>query len=423
MQNSYALKAIVIFHAPNLGDILHPFLVKEVKMFSKKYKEVHLICLKSKCGYEELSNCDNVKIHDYTQEQIKLHIGAAIPCFFNRYSFSEIKTVIKNGQFGLKYLKECFRLYTVGDYIYKIIAQILKKEDKKGWIIDSYWFSNGAYAAAKAKKKFPYIFSFTRAHSFEIDPYKNQYYYAGAKYYIQSFIDEILFISDSGRDFYLNSIINKYVANAEVFSEKCKVFRLGTEKKHKALSKRSMDNVLRIVSCSRIDVEKRVEMIADVIDQWSFSAIEWTHFGGGDTAHILSRIGDSVISKKINLLGYCSNESIHDYYISNPVDVFLSLSASEGVPVSMMEAQSYGIPIVATNVGGVSEIVNNENGYLLNDIYDVKGVINALLLFLPGDTNEMIEHKRENSYMNWKENYDQNINDQKLLIHIDSVYR
>ena len=38
------MKAVVIFHNPNLGNILHPFLVKEVKLFSEKCEEVHLIC-------------------------------------------------------------------------------------------------------------------------------------------------------------------------------------------------------------------------------------------------------------------------------------------------------------------------------------------------------------------------------------------
>jgi glycosyltransferase involved in cell wall biosynthesis len=42
------------------------------------------------------------------------------------------------------------------------------------------------------------------------------------------------------------------------------------------------------------------------------------------------------------------------------------VSLSEGVPVSIMEAFSAGIPVYATNVGGTSEIVDNSNGKLLD---------------------------------------------------------
>ena len=46
-------------------------------------------------------------------------------------------------------------------------------------------------------------------------------------------------------------------------------------------------------------------------------------------------------------------------------DIFLSTSKNEGIPISMIEAQLVGIPIVATNVGSVSEVVlNNKTGIL-----------------------------------------------------------
>jgi len=47
-------------------------------------------------------------------------------------------------------------------------------------------------------------------------------------------------------------------------------------------------------------------------------------------------------------------------------DVLLLISASEGLPMSIVEAQSMGIPVIATNVGGIPEIVlDGVNGYLV----------------------------------------------------------
>jgi glycosyltransferase involved in cell wall biosynthesis len=40
-------------------------------------------------------------------------------------------------------------------------------------------------------------------------------------------------------------------------------------------------------------------------------------------------------------------------------DIFASLSLSEGIPIALMEAMSFGLPVVATDVGGVSELIND----------------------------------------------------------------
>ena len=64
--------------------------------------------------------------------------------------------------------------------------------------------------------------------------------------------------------------------------------------------------------------------------------------------------------------GAVDHEKLIDYYRTTPVDLFLNVSSSEGVPVSVMEAMSFGIPVIATNVGGTSEIVSGKTGMLVN---------------------------------------------------------
>ena len=65
------------------------------------------------------------------------------------------------------------------------------------------------------------------------------------------------------------------------------------------------------------------------------------------------------------LAGQLDHREVLSFYERHHVDALLSLSLSEGLPVSMMEAQSYGIPIVACAVHGVPEIVNERTGILL----------------------------------------------------------
>ncbi|MGZ4090243.1 MAG: glycosyltransferase, partial [Bacteroidia bacterium] len=76
----------------------------------------------------------------------------------------------------------------------------------------------------------------------------------------------------------------------------------------------------------------------------------------------------------IELHGFVSNKEIIEFYMTSYVDLFINASTSEGVPVSIMEALSFGIPVIATNVGGTSELVDDAVGKL------VKADINELEL-------------------------------------------
>jgi colanic acid/amylovoran biosynthesis glycosyltransferase len=61
--------------------------------------------------------------------------------------------------------------------------------------------------------------------------------------------------------------------------------------------------------------------------------------------------------------GYRSQEEVGVYLRGS--DIFVLPSFAEGVPVSLMEAMVTGIPVIATNVGGVAELVESERTGLL----------------------------------------------------------
>ena len=65
-------------------------------------------------------------------------------------------------------------------------------------------------------------------------------------------------------------------------------------------------------------------------------------------------------------MGNKTNEEIHKYYVSNCIDMTINLSTTEGVPVALLEALAYGVPIIAADVGGNCEIVDENTGILLD---------------------------------------------------------
>lgn len=129
---------------------------------------------------------------------------------------------------------------------------------------------------------------------------------------------------------------------------------------------------IRIVSCSNLIRLKRVHLIIKALSQLD-AAVEWIHFGDGPLYEEISELSTG-LNKNIvvRLMGRVRNDEILKFYFENHIDLFINVSEIEGVPVSVMEAFSFGIPCFATDVGGTGEIVNDTNGYLADKNFHIE---------------------------------------------------
>jgi glycosyltransferase involved in cell wall biosynthesis len=81
------------------------------------------------------------------------------------------------------------------------------------------------------------------------------------------------------------------------------------------------------------------------------------------------------LENKVSLLGW--QENVGNYY--KRADAFLLTSNSEGWGIAVIEAASYGLPIIMTNVGLAGEvIVNNESGLVI-PVGDKEALITAMI--------------------------------------------
>ena len=84
-------------------------------------------------------------------------------------------------------------------------------------------------------------------------------------------------------------------------------------------------------------------------------------------------------------------------------DIFLLPSYIEGLPMVILEAMSCGLPIIATNVGGIPEMVHDGyNGFLLMP-GDIAGLVEKLMILI--DQKNVRESMGENSLKQMRENY------------------
>lgn len=102
--------------------------------------------------------------------------------------------------------------------------------------------------------------------------------------------------------------------------------------------------------------------------------------GNGDTQRLKDLIDQQNTGDIVEFLGWVDNEKKSAAF--NDSDVFILPSYTEGLPISILEAMSYGKAIIATDVGGVSEVVReNENGILIEpgNLNQIEYAINNLL--------------------------------------------
>lgn len=120
--------------------------------------------------------------------------------------------------------------------------------------------------------------------------------------------------------------------------------------------------VRTIVSCSAVSEVKRVDLIAHTMrvlaELDSEHPVRWVHFGDGPLMpQLRAACENPPPTLQVELRGQVTNETITEFYATEGADLLVNLSSSEGVPVSIMEAIAYGIPVLATAVGGTPEIV------------------------------------------------------------------
>jgi glycosyltransferase involved in cell wall biosynthesis len=85
--------------------------------------------------------------------------------------------------------------------------------------------------------------------------------------------------------------------------------------------------------------------------------------GNGEIDTLKKYLKENKLDDLVQFVGWISNVEKAGWL--KKADIFVLPSYFEGLPISILEAMSYGHPIITTNVGGIPEIVmNNKNGVI-----------------------------------------------------------
>jgi glycosyltransferase involved in cell wall biosynthesis len=184
------------------------------------------------------------------------------------------------------------------------------------------------------------------------------------------------------------------VKSYRVPHKKVRVSRLGTADHGLGATNRESESI-HLVSCSRVIPLKRVELIARTINLLDERFI-WTHIGDGQSHEIVQKyINDHHLQDRTNLLGWIPSDQVSNVYKQFAFDFFIHVSETEGIPVSIMEAMSFGLPVLATDVGGIHELVDDTNGCLIPKDIDEVMLGKYVSEFVKNDLKKMGENARE----------------------------
>ncbi len=343
------------------------FLLNEFEFTKKEASSIYLISLYGKHEESLIKEESNLKLLQPIINNSSSKIFLLFKGIFNlapvNFHINEfIKTSILLSPQKLYYwiISLFISRAALSSDAYKQVVKLVNASDNP--ILYFYWGDNLAWTIPYLKKEIKNndLKIIIRLHGSDL--YENlKHNYAPLRSAIFSAVDTIVPISEHG----YNYIFNKYPKfSAKVFLSRLGVFDNGLNYNIQNLSKE-----FTIVSVSNVVALKRLNLLFDAL-QKTQSKITWHHFGDGVLMNDLSNaIKNKRQGLNVILHGYVSNQSLINFYQNQHVDLFVNVSYSEGLPVSIMEALSFGIPVIATDVGGTSELVSDKVGELISSTF------------------------------------------------------
>ncbi len=293
---------------------------------------------------------------DFWRELLAARRGVSLRAWARRAS-----VIWVHGARALRY-QRCLRKY-------------LQKQPSEG-VLYFFWTTPQTYAFARLKGRFPDLRFAARAHGYDL-------YQAAAKQdwlpyrpCIDRRLDRLFFVCEQGKAYYLRRWSRPDGPKYQARYLGCEGFAQ-TEPP-------APDGVFTVVSCSNVIPVKRVRLLAEALALWPEGVpLRWVHFGDGALLPELRAQASALTAARpelqIELRGRVPNASLAVEYAALRPHALANVSSSEGLPVSMMEALSAGIPLLGLAVGGVPELVTAGTGVLLPADADARAICDGLL--------------------------------------------
>lgn len=400
------------------SDLHTYFFENELKHMLKKY-DVTVLSANEITGNINIDGLD-IKRVDNNFRSFSERIKAILRIITDVTLYKETLDILKGKECKIARIKDSFRFYVQSEkYFAGLKRDNLIDENGEG-IIYCYWY-NFTPLAIINHKEFRNYHVLTRTHGYELYDIRNEFERQPFKMIMDKSLEKVVFACEYAKDYYLN----RYDLED---SEKYPVCPLGTLDNNvikRSISFISADELRNnnskeyiVVSCSDLVPLKRVDLIVQGLSKVEGINVRWVHFGSGIEEKKVKKLVKELIDSKNNInvefKGRVKNKVLHDFYNANQVGLFITTTYSEGGnPVSIMEAMSYGIPIVATKVCNIPKMID-ENGIILSENPNGDEIATAIKSVLLA-TEEENAKMRLRSRKIWEEKYNSDVNSERFI--------
>jgi len=390
------LKSLIIFTVSYPYGAKEQFLEAELLYLSECFEKITII--PTYISKETRKIPKNVSVDsEYALKHTNLSFF--IQSFTSKYFYIEVIDT-PSILLSLNKLIKLISFVGKGKSLYKYL---IKYYDSQA-IFYSYWFNGSVFGSYLYNQEKSINFC-TRVHGSDLYLEINEGYLPLRQRILKK-INKIFCISNDGAIYLQKNYI--------IDSAKVVISKLGTRDQNIYTQGSKDESVFRLVSCSHLIPLKRVDMLVQILvlvaQRNPNITIEWTHLGGGFLYNELKDTCKSLNTSnlKCNLTGAVSNLEVFKYFKTHEVDLFINVSSSEGLPVSFMEAFSCSIPILSIDNGGISEIVNQQNGVLLAKDSVIEDIVHSLTLCINDRTN--LHKKKMMAKGTWQKSYNAKTN-------------
>lgn len=297
---------------------------------------------------------------------------ALVETSYSRVFWKEVVQIVRERTLGKIILIELIKSVVRTNLVRRGVVAACT-EYGKPCLIYSYWFTESAYGSILSKTCRNVV---SRAHGWDLYPERSK---VGRALLRSQFMNRMTAIYPVSEDGAL-TLSKKYPKAKNI-----RVSRLGVQPRN-YMAKATGSAEITLVSVSRCvkikNIEKIIEAVRIISDRQPEMRITWYHIGGGPELDRLQKISNELLSETNvcwKFLGEIGNEEVLKFLSEAPIDAILNSSASEGIPVSIMEAMACGIPAIAPDVGGIRELVTNECGVLLGASPSSTDIADAIL--------------------------------------------
>lgn len=375
-----------------------PFLETELNHLSSKFKNIFIYpttissAKRTLPANVELRDLETSKLQYSTLKTMLSNLGLIVGVHLK-----ELTKANKNNTY-LKHFREFNSRFC------KSIALADKIEEKIGSagkedIFYSFWMNESAEALAVLKKRKSIEKFVFRANGFDLYDVQARYNYIAFRPFIFEQADKMFAVAKKGSD---------YMKAFSIYPEKITHSYFGTE--DHGVSVFDPNEKFTIFTCSDLRKIKRVDAMVEILKNIDFP-VRWIHHGNkGDNEKVFyEKIKE--LPERVEFVLHERKENYNDvlqFFKSNHFNLFVLLSSIEGLPVSLIEAISFGIPVLATDVGGVSEVINFDNGILIEKDFDPEAVAAKIIAFSKSEMNTIESRKKVRA--DWEKRFSANSN-------------